>query len=217
MKSIIALSGGMDSATILTLASSWGREVEAVGFEYGSHHNQYELKAAKNLASYYHIPFEVIDMTTISKHLKSDLLDGEIPEGYYKDESMKKTVVPGRNIIFASILAGVAWSRNAEEVWLGIHSGDHHIYPDCRPEFFHSMKKAIETGTDNKITLIAPFISIDKAEVLRRGLKLGVPYELTRTCYKPQKLACGKCGSCIERLESFKLNEIVDPVEYSNG
>jgi len=142
------------------------------------------------------------------------LTGGDIPEGHYEDESMSRTVVPGRNIIFASILTGVAWSLGAEEVWLGIHQGDHAIYPDCRPEFYRAMNEAVTLGTDGKVVLKAPFLDTNKTGILRRGLFLNVPYGYTRTCYKEQEIACGKCGSCQERLEAFAECGLTDPVEY---
>ena len=151
-------------------------------------------------------------MSFKSALLKSD--DEPIPEGHYQDDNMSKTVVPARNIIFSSILAGYAWSVEAKEVWIGIHAGDHFIYPDCRPEFYFAMKEAIMRGTNNKVNLIAPFLNKDKAEIVKRGIELKVPFEITRTCYTENELACGKCGSCVERLEAFALNGIADPIKY---
>ncbi len=216
MKAIISLSGGMDSATVLAEAISHGREPITVGFTYGSKHNVYENRKARQLANYYHIPFQIINLETTMESFKSNLFigQGNIPEGHYEDESMKQTIVPGRNLIFISILAGLAESIEAEEVWLGIHAGDHAIYPDCRPDFFQAANLAVTRSTENKVVLRAPFLHKSKAEILKRGICLGVPYELTRTCYKNQKLACGKCGSCIERLEAFQMMNIKDPIYY---
>jgi len=147
---------------------------------------------------------------------KSDLLKtgGPIPEGHYTDESMSATVVPGRNIIFMSILTSYAWSIGAEKIAIGIHQGDHAIYPDCRPAFLSSMKEAIQFGTDKRVDVIAPFIGFNKIVIVRRGTRIDVPYQLTRTCYKDQEKSCGKCGSCVERLEGFERNEIEDPIQY---
>mgnify|MGYP001561843420 CR=1 FL=1 len=218
MKAVISLSGGMDSATVLALAASEGRKISCVGFNYGSKHNRYENLAASSLADHYKVPFRLIDLSGIMKGFVSNLMKGEkeIPEGHYEDSSMSLTVVPARNIIFASILAGIAWSENAKEVWLGIHSGDRAVYPDCRPEFFAAMNEAISLGTDGKIRLKAPFLSINKVGILETGLKLKVPYEKTRTCYKDQSISCGRCGACQERREAFSLNGIEDPIPYEN-
>jgi len=216
MKAIVSLSGGIDSATVLADLLSRGYEVETVGFTYGSKHNTYENDMAVALAEHYGVPFTLINLEQVMSDFKSALLlsGGPIPEGHYEDESMSQTVVPGRNMIFISILAGLAESREADLVAVGIHSGDHAIYPDCRPRFFSFMKEAVEAATDNKVSLTAPFLDKDKAAVIRWGIQLGVPYHLTRTCYKCQPVACGKCGSCVERLESFAANNYTDPLEY---
>lgn len=216
MKAIVSLSGGMDSTTVLAQAIEEGRDVLAFGFCYGSKHNQYENKAARDVADHYSVPFELIDFTDIASHFKSDLLKsgGSIPEGHYEQDNMSKTVVPARNIIFASVLAGIAWSRDASEIWLGIHQGDHAIYPDCRPGFFHAMNVAVQEGTDYRVGLVAPFLSGSKTTIIKRGLEIGVPYAFTRTCYKDQPVACGKCGACVERREAFANNGVTDPVDY---
>ncbi len=215
-KAIISLSGGMDSATVLAEAINQGRACMGVGFCYGSKHNQYENAMAQKLADYYNTPYQLLNLEGVMKGFKSNLMleGGDIPEGHYEDESMSKTVVPARNIIFISILAGVAWSNNADEVWLGIHSGDHAIYPDCRPKFAEVMGNAILEGTDRMVDLQYPFLYWDKARILTRGIELRVPYKLTRTCYQNQEKACGKCGSCCERLEAFSMNGIEDPIKY---
>jgi 7-cyano-7-deazaguanine synthase len=206
----------MDSSTVLALALHEGREVETVSFLYPSKHNQLERVAASFVASHYKVCFKFVDLSGVLGGMKSDLLlsGGPLPEGHYEAESMKQTVVPGRNIIFASVLAGIAMSEGAEEVWLGIHAGDHVIYPDCRPAFFRYMRSAILHGTDGKVKLRAPFIDKTKAYILRRGMELRVPYHLTRTCYSDQPMACGRCGACQERLQSHKEVGLEDPLEY---
>jgi 7-cyano-7-deazaguanine synthase len=125
------------------------------------------------------------------------------------------TVVPARNIIFASIMAGYAWSIKADIVALGVHAGDHAIYEDCRAGFVAAMNAAIIAGTGDKVRVEAPFQYMDKTEILKLGmLDLLVPYAMTRTCYKEQELSCGRCGSCIERLEAFSNIGLKDPVNY---
>ncbi len=219
MRAVVSLSGGMDSGTSLAWAKENYSEVLAVGFLYGSKHNSYEQQCAQQLSEYFEVRFIRIDLTGISNYLKSDLLQsgGQIPEGHYESESMKQTVVPGRNMIFISVLSGIAESRGFDTVVLGIHSGDHNIYPDCRPEFFNAISCAVRHGTDGKINLKAPFLYGDKLAILKYGyniLSKPFPYHLTRTCYKDQELACGKCGACQERLEAFKIIGKEDPIEY---
>lgn len=221
MKSVIAFSGGMDSATLLwdvKATSPKDEVVIAVNFIYGSKHNQYEREAARALSVRAPglVKYREIDLTPVMAGFKSDLMltGGDVPEGHYEAKSMERTVVPARNVIFASILSGIAWSEGADRVYLGVHAGDHAIYPDCRPEFVEAMGEAVRTGTGNKVRLFAPYLDIDKDDILGIGLRLNVPYQLARTCYKAQPVACGKCGSCVERREAFAKNGVVDPVPY---
>lgn len=211
-KSVLSLSGGIDSSTVLARMIDENQKVECFGFKYGSKHSIYELQAAVKVADYYKVPFSVIDLTDIGRHLSSNLLKsgGPIPEGHYEVENMKLTVVPCRNIIFLSVLAGIAESKGASIIGIGIHQGDHVIYPDCRLEFFRQMDEAIRLGTDGKVSLYAPFLSTDKTGIVKWGLQHDVPYQLTRTCYKDQSNPCGKCGSCIERREAFEKNKSND-------
>ena len=219
MKVIMALSGGMDSTTVLARLLDEGNEVLCYGFTYGSKHNFYELAAAQKVADHYNVPFTIIDMGSITKHFKSNLLKsgGDIPEGHYEDESMALTVVPARNIIFLSVMAGLAWSNNAERIAIGIHQGDHAIYADCRNEFYKAMDTAIYLGTDCRVEVVAPFVETDKEGILEWGICHDVPYELTRTCYKDQELSCGKCGSCVERLAAFAAMNTNDPIAYQEN
>ena len=216
-KIIVSLSGGIDSTVTLALAIQQGYECLPVIFRYGSKHGFYENNAAVRISTYYKILPRFINLE-VMKNFKSNLMKdgGDIPEGHYEDKNMNQTVVPSRNIIFISILSGLAWSIGAEAVWIGIHGGDHIIYPDCRPEFYYAMKRAIELGTNERIELVAPFLPDCKTYIIQKGVELKVPFELTRTCYKEQELACGKCGSCIERLEAFSLNGIKDPIKYED-
>jgi 7-cyano-7-deazaguanine synthase len=215
-KAIISLSGGLDSAVLLAHCLKEKREVECIGFSYGSKHNPYENKAAQAVADYYQVPFRLIDLSKVMEGFKSNLLrgEGEIPEGHYEADNMSLTVVPGRNIIFISILSGLAWSVGASEVWIGVHSGDHLIYSDCRPQFVAHMGQAIYLGTDNIVSLVTPFLNVNKSRILAEGLDMKVPFQLTRTCYSDQKTACGKCGACQERREAFQLNNAIDPISY---
>lgn len=229
MKAIVLLSGGMDSGTLLAHAIDQDVEVvRCLAFTYGSKHNPYENRAAMALVDYYRrklefkhdegFRFQLINLQDVMAGFKSNLLmeGGDIPEGHYEADSMSQTVVPGRNMIFATVAAGLAWSMGASEVYMGIHAGDHHIYPDCRPEFFHAMNTAVTLGTDGHVELAAPFLHGNKTSIIKRGLELEVPYVLTRTCYKNQPVACGKCGSCQERLEAFANNGVEDLIEYES-
>lgn len=220
MSAVVALSGGMDSATVLAKAiEEYGPDkVCAVGFQYGSKHNVLELQAARQIAIEMDVDFEFLDVRSLFNKSSSALMDKtkSVPEGYYEAETMRQTVVPGRNLIFLSILASLAENRKAETVWTGIHAGDHFIYPDCRPAFFDAANAAIWASTDQKVRLRAPFLNETKLEILQYGVAVGVPYHMTRTCYTNQPTACGKCGSCQERLTAWARLGQPDPIEYES-
>jgi len=218
-KAIVALSGGMDSTTVLAKLLDEGYEVECFAFDYGSKHSHYELEAASKVAFFYGVPLHgPIDLKSTMSMFESNLLKtgGAIPEGHYSHPSMEQTVVPARNIIFLSIMAGLAWSRGASKIAIGIHQGDHAIYADCRTDFYKAMDSAIFLGTDKRVEIIAPFLETDKTGILDWGLVHEVPYHLTRTCYKEQQDSCGVCGSCVERLEAFAAHGVRDPIAYED-
>lgn len=220
---VMGLSGGMDSTTLLGAFLELGTKVHCVIFSYGSKHNAYENDAAVNVVKYYQdlglpVTSSYVALEGVMAGFKSALLlTGEaIPEGHYAEESMRKTVVPGRNLIMAAVMAGLAESIGATQVALGVHSGDHHIYPDCRPGFVTAADEAIKASSDGRVSVVAPFLNDTKQTIIERGLTfdIDVPYHLTRTCYKNQPVSCGKCGSCRERLEAFELVGMEDPIPY---
>ena len=220
-KIVIALSGGLDSTTLLHYLLEQGYELHCCSFYYGSKHGIEETKSAGNIIEYfkskkYPVFSYFINLSEVFRGFDSSLLNNKekIPEGHYQQENMKFTVVPGRNLIFASILAGLAESIGAEHIALGVHAGDHYIYPDCRPNFIYSLNEVIKQSTENKVSVICPFQDKTKIEIVKIGIDLQTPFLLTRTCYTSNEKACGKCGSCIERLEAFKLNNIKDPINY---
>ena len=218
-KVVLALSGGMDSSTLAGYYLNKGYEVHPIAFSYGSKHGKYETECAFNVAAELGTEeIKLVELDFIGKLFNSALLKsgGDIPEGHYEDESMSKTVVPGRNTIFISILMGYAESIGADVIAAGVHAGDHHIYPDCREDFINAMALTVAEATEGAIRLEAPFIDYDKFDILKIGYAFKEPmkYELTRTCYKDQPLSCGKCGSCVERLEAFSRLNKTDPIEY---
>jgi 7-cyano-7-deazaguanine synthase len=215
-KVVVAVSGGMDSATLLAHLIDKGCEPIPISFIYGSKHNQYESAAADKLCVHYGLQRTLIDLTDAFIGFKSALMgDGPaIPEGHYTDASMSATVVPARNIIFSSFMAGLAWSKGAPYIALGVHAGDHAIYEDCRPEFIKAMDTALFLGTGSRVEILAPFLGMDKGDIAIMGTLLNVPYELTRTCYKDQPTSCGKCGSCVERIEAFAKAGRRDPLPH---
>ena len=216
MKALVILSGGLDSTTCLYWAKKRYDEVETVSFDYGSKHNKRELSYAKKTCKKLGVKNTVIKLDFIGKYFKSDLLKtgGKIPDGYYTAKSMKSTVVPFRNGIMMSICAGFAESNNCDVIILGNHSGDHVIYPDCRPEFIDAISKAIKNGTEKKIKVVSPFCNKTKTDIVKAGTKLGVDYTLTYSCYKGKKKHCGLCGTCTERKEAFQQAKVKDITDY---
>lgn len=212
--SLIALSGGVDSTTLLY---EYREEVAcAVGFDYGSKHNARELAAAKAICHELEIPYLIIPLAFIGEYFRSDLLlsGGEMQLGDYSEENMSSTVVPFRNGIMLSILAGLAESRDLQQVLIANHFGDHAIYPDCRESFVKPMGEAITAGTSNGVKLVAPYTTLTKAEIVARGTRLGVPYGKTYSCYQGGERHCGRCGTCRERHDAFVANGLEDPTLY---
>lgn len=212
--SLIALSGGVDSTTLLY---EYREEVAcAVGFDYGSKHNARELAAAKTICRELEIPYLIIPLAFIGEYFRSDLLlsGGEMQLGDYSEENMSSTVVPFRNGIMLSVLAGLAESRDLQQVLIANHFGDHAIYPDCRESFVKPMGEAITAGTSNGVKLVAPYTALTKTEIVARGTRLGVPYGKTYSCYQGGERHCGRCGTCRERHEAFVANGLEDPTLY---
>ena len=212
--SLIALSGGVDSTTLLY---EYREEVAcAVGFDYGSKHNAQELAAAKAICRELEIPYLIIPLAFIGEYFRSDLLlsGGEMQLGDYSEENMSSTVVPFRNGIMLSVLAGLAESRDLQQVLIANHFGDHAIYPDCRESFVKPMGEAITAGTSNGVKLVAPYTKLTKAEIVARGTRLGVPYGKTYSCYQGGERHCGRCGTCRERHDAFVANGLEDPTLY---
>lgn len=212
--SAIILSGGLDSVTLL-----YDRQDDialAISFNYGQNHAGKEIPLARYHAKRLGIEFVEIDLKFMAKHFKSSLLEGAeaIPEGNYDEENMRSTVVPFRNGIMLSIATGLAESRGLKRVYIANHSGDHTIYPDCRPEFIIAMNQATMAGTWDNIEISAPYTDITKADIVRRGADLGIDYSKTWSCYKGGDRQCGKCGTCSERKEAFKKASVEDPTQY---
>jgi len=211
---VIIVSGGMDSITLLYDK----KEDIALGisFDYGSNHNTKEIPLAKMHCERLGIEHITIPLAFIHDYFKSSLLQGgdAIPEGHYADENMKSTVVPFRNGIMLAIVCGIAESRGLHNVFIANHAGDHAIYPDCRATFIVSMSEAMSYGTYEHIKIEAPYTSISKTDIARRGKELNINYSETWSCYKGGEKHCGKCGTCVERKEALHDAGIEDNTEY---
>lgn len=215
-KGVIILSGGLDSTTLMHhLVKAKNYDLIAISFDYGQKHDR-ELKCAQMQCNALNIPHKTIPLNFMNDCFKSNLLQSgdDIPEGHYADDVMKQTVVPNRNMILISIAAGYAISEGRENLFYGAHSGDHTIYPDCRPEFIKSLSETLQLCDWQDLNLNAPFQDLDKGEIVKIGYDLEVDFTRTQTCYKGEEKACGKCGSCVERLEAFEKNGFTDPLSY---
>ena len=224
MKALVLFSGGVDSSTCLAIAvAKYGaKEVLALSVSYGQKHSK-ELEAARKIAEYYDVMLKTIDLSKIFEDSNCSLLQGsteDIPTESY-DEQLKKnggspvsTYVPFRNGLFLSCAASVALSFGCNEIYYGAHSDDAagNAYPDCSSEFNDSINRAIFIGSGDRLTVCAPFIGLSKAEVVKRGLELGVPYELTWSCYSGTDKPCGVCGTCRDRIAAFEKNGMTDPL-----
>ena len=231
-KALVLSSGGVDSTTCVAMAvDKYGAEnVATLSVFYGQRHEK-ELECAKKIADYYKLNHYEVDLTSVYQFSNSSLLSSstqEIPEESY-DEQLKEaheknikvlsTVIPFRNGVLLSCVAALAMSLFPEQevdIFYGAHLGDAegNAYADCTVEFTEAMTEAIKLGTYGNINVIAPIVNMTKAQVVGKGLELKVPYELTWSCYEGGDKACGKCGTCLQRIDAFKQNGVEDPIEY---
>lgn len=220
-KAVVLLSGGLDSTTALYLAKSQGFEVYAISFNYGQRHKK-EIESAKKVAEKADIKEHIIVNTNMNAWGGSALTDShiQVPEGEENRQDIPVTYVPARNMIFLSYAASYAEAVGAQDIFIGVSQVDYSGYVDCRKEFIDAMENAINKGTvcaveDNKpIKIHAPFMNMTKAEEIKLGMKLGVDYSLTWTCYNGYENACGHCDSCLLRLKAFEEAGYEDPVKY---
>ncbi|HEX55066.1 MAG: 7-cyano-7-deazaguanine synthase QueC [Candidatus Altiarchaeales archaeon] len=226
-KSVCLLSGGLDSSVTLAIAKSEGYEIYALTFIYGQTHSK-EVESSKKVAMYFGVEEHKIVNLDLSGIVKSALTsDLEIPTGRTTEEivgceEIPPTYVPGRNIIFLSLALAYAETIDADSIFIGSNAIDFSGYPDCRPEFFEKFRELIEVGTKRgvegkPIEIKTPIINLTKAEIIKRGLSLGVPFELTWSCYLGKEKACGKCDSCVLRLKGFREVGYEDPIEYEDS
>lgn len=224
MKALVLSSGGVDSTTALALAvSRYGKDnVIALSVSYGQKHDK-EIKAAKAASAFYGVEQLFLDLSKIFQYSNCSLLQQsteEIPEESYarqieKTEGEKpvSTYVPFRNGLFLSSAASIALSKDCSVILYGAHADDSagFAYPDCSPMFNDAMNQAIFEGSGHQLKVEAPFVNMTKAEVVKMGLELNAPYELTWSCYEGKDVPCGKCGTCIDRAAAFAANGVSDP------
>lgn len=221
MRAVVLLSGGLDSATVLAIARSEGRQCHAISFVYGQRH-EIELAAARRVAQSIGVDEHVVyplDLRVFGgSALTSDI---EVPKDSAGAPGIPITYVPARNTIFLSLALGFAEARQAQEIWIGVNAVDYSGYPDCRPDFIDAFQQVILRGTRSGVEkgeprIIAPLIQLTKADIIRRGVALGVDYSITHSCYDPDGTgrACGHCDSCIIRRRGFEEAGVPDPTRY---
>ena len=214
--SVLILSGGMDSVTLLYDKKE--RIALAVTFDYGANHNAREIPFAQLHCKRLGIRHMIIPLAFMGQYFESSLLSGAdaIPEGNYDDVNMRSTVVPFRNGIMLSVAVGLAESYGLKYVMMANHGGDHTIYPDCRPKFVKAFSEAARTGTYPGITLLCPYTNLTKGQIAAIGLRLGIDYSETWSCYKGMEHHCGRCGTCVERREALAEAGITDTTVYDD-
>jgi 7-cyano-7-deazaguanine synthase len=225
-KAVALLSGGLDSATSLQVAKAEGYAVYAMSFRYGQRH-AIELESASRVARSAGVEQHLIvdiDLRAIGGSALTDEI--EVPKERSSEEmssGIPVTYVPARNTIFLSFALGWAETLGAEDIFIGVNALDYSGYPDCRPEYIEAFERmanlATKAGVEGRMHLRihVPLIAMTKAEIIKKGLELGVDYSLTHSCYDPtpQELACGKCDSCLLRLKGFAEAGLRDPLRYA--
>jgi len=211
---VVVLSGGLDSTVLLGHLLEQGYYCRAMSVDYGQRHRR-ELGSAARVAKFYDVTHDVIDLSSLGHCLVGSALTDarvDVPRGHYEDASMKTTVVPNRNMVLLSVALSIAASANLHGVAYGAHAGDHAIYPDCRPVFVDAMRSAAQVCHYNRLHISAPLVDLDKGDIVRLGLEIEAPLQMTWTCYNGGDDPCGQCGSCVERAEAFADNGIPDPL-----
>jgi len=218
MKMVLTYSGGLDSTVLLYELRRQGHEVKCLSVDYGQRHRK-EIEAAAAICRELGVEHRVADLRAVQPLLAGSALtdDLPVPEGRYDDASMKQTVVPNRNMILLSLAIAWAVSLKADAVAYAAHAGDHPVYPDCRPAFIEVMRQAARLCDWHPVELLAPLADRRKADLVRLGAELGVPFEHTWSCYRGQAVHCGRCGTCVERREAFRLAGIPDPTAYAEA
>jgi len=208
---VVILSGGLDSTVMLYKLVGEGKMPITLTFDYGQKHCK-EIEMAVRTSKLLGLRNMLLNIPLGDIFKSSSLLEGgeDIPEGHYTDENQKSTVVPNRNMILLSFAAGMAEDRQMDEVYYGAHSNDRTTYPDCRPGFIRAVSRCTQEGTYNNVRIIAPFMDWTKADIVREGVRLKVPFENTWSCYKGTDMPCGKCGTCVERREAFEIVGAID-------
>jgi len=220
MKAVVIASGGVDSSTLLYKTVNDNYETYALTFIYGQKHKR-EIESAKKICEGIKVHHKIIDLSVLKDVLSGSALTDsgveipEVPETAEYYETLRATIVPNRNSIFLSIAIGYAVSIKANYIFFGAHHSDRGVYPDCRQEFVEAFEYAERLANDSThLVISAPFVRMNKSEIVKLGAELGVPYKEAWSCYKGGKIHCGVCSSCRERKRAFQEAAVLDPTEY---
>lgn len=216
-KAVVILSGGMDSATLLYHLRDEEYETKALSINYGQRHSR-ELNAARSICEIAECELRIVDLSGLAELFGTNSLTDhskDVPEGPYSSGTIQLTTVPNRNMILAAIAVGWALSIKYDAVALGIHDGPHTNYADCKLPFAEAMHAVAQTCDERKIEVLSPFVTWRKADIARRAVELGVPLDVTWSCYQGGDVHCGRCGTCVDRREAFEACGLVDPVQYA--
>jgi 7-cyano-7-deazaguanine synthase len=218
---VVVLSGGMDSTTLLAHFAALRFRLVALTVDYGQRHRK-EIDSAREIARHYGAEHHVLDLSGLGSLLTGSALTDDrvtVPDGHYAEEAMRATVVPNRNAVLANLAVSMAVARRADTVALGMHAGDHFVYPDCRPAFVDALRNLVAVANEGFTAprVETPFMTWSKADIARHGVRLGAPLGLSWSCYKGGDIHCGTCGTCYERAEAFREAGLNDPTEYLDG
>lgn len=217
MKTILIYSGGLDSTTLLYYLLKNNHDVKCLSINYGQKHKK-EIESSKYFCKKLNVEHEIVDVSSITKLISNSSLtsDKKVPEGHYEEESMKVTIVPNRNMIMLSIAIGWAINEKFDNVAYAAHNGDHAIYPDCREGFAEHVSLAAQLADWHPVKVIRPFINFSKTEIAKLAGDLNVEIDKTWSCYNGKNIHCGKCGTCVERIEALELSGVNDETIYFN-
>lgn len=213
-KIVVCYSGGLDSTVLLAHLKDSGYTPEALCVDYGQRHRK-EIERAEQICSLLGVALQPVLINSWAFEGSALTGDGDVPEGHYSDPSMKATVVPNRNAVLLSLAAARSIAIKSRRVAYAAHAGDRAVYPDCRPAFVEAMRGLLMVCDYEPVELWVPFRSCSKAEIVRRGVELGAPLELSWSCYKGGERHCGACGTCVARKEAFVQAGVSDPTEYA--
>ncbi|MER6912675.1 7-cyano-7-deazaguanine synthase QueC [Streptomyces sp. NPDC000594] len=218
---VVVLSGGMDSTTLMAHYAALRSDLIAVTVDYGQRHRR-EIESAATIARHFDARHLVVDLSGLGRHLGGSALTDsrvDVPDGHYAEDSMRSTVVPNRNAVLANVAVSVGVAERAAIVALGMHAGDHFVYPDCRPAFVSALGELVTVANEGFPTprVEAPFLTWSKADIATHGTRLGAPLGVSWSCYKGAERHCGTCGTCYERREAFRDAGVADPTDYTDA